>query len=68
MSKLNKMHEKLNPARIFESDTNFHYFLHAVWKCFRGVFRYVFSAVRFRIRAVGAKCGMPEYYGFYNGF
>ena len=26
-----------------------------------------FSAVRFRIRAVVAKCGMPEYYGFYNG-
>ena len=27
-----------------------------------------FSTLRFRIRAAVAKCGMPEYYGFYNGF
>ena len=27
-----------------------------------------FSTLRFRIRAAVAKCGMPECYGFYNGF
>ena len=37
-----KMHEKLNPARIYEIDTNFHHFLHGFWKFFRCVFRYVF--------------------------
>ena len=43
---------------------------HFAWilKVFSLCFSLRFSAVRFRKRAVVAHCGMPEYYGFYNGF
>ena len=39
-----------------------------IFKVFSVWFSLRFSTLRFRIRAAVAKCGMPEYYGFYNGF
>ena len=39
-----------------------------IFRVFSVWFSLRFSKVHFRIRAVVAKCGMPEYYGFYNGF
>ena len=43
-------------------------FLYEFSKFLSVCFSLRFSTVRFRIRAVVAKCGMPAYYGFYNGF
>ena len=39
-----------------------------IFEVFSVWFSLRFSTQRFRIRAAVAKCGMPEYYGFYNGF
>ena len=39
-----------------------------IFKVFSVWFSLRFSTLRFRMRAAVAKCGMPEYYGFYNGF